>query len=365
MPLEPGSTAPAVDTTQTGQTAPVASVPNPAPASTPTPSGIDTSSTGAAPAQASLRDSLRQYGLDPSGFSDDQSAIAALASAYRQNSDLQRMAQYGQEYVRHADSFQAWMRERQEAQAKEQSKTQQWWKAPEYDPSWASKLTRDPNTGELRALPGADPSLVQKYLAWTEHQRGFLERFSQDPMKAIQPGIEQLIDQRAQQLIQQHLGGYREQTQAAQLIEQNSQWLHARDAQGQVVFNPQTGKPALSELGQYYAGQVQRAQQMGLQNSQAQHDYAIALTQNAYLTAQLKQQGQGQQAQTTGDAAKDRFLANSAQRAAQTGANGAVGSNGAPANPTPINGVRDLQNLMLQQMEAGGFRRGETVNLGR
>ena len=224
-------------TTPAVQTTPAESVAlnTPAP-STPTP----------AP-QLNVRETLRSLGFEQATqLPDDRTALEYLASATREAQSLRELAQHGRQYIQHADQFQAWLRERQEHERRTQEQSQNWWKAPEYDPGWLSKLVRDPQTGEIRALPGSDPTIVPKYLAWVEHQRQFMDRFSQNPIEAIRPGIEQIIEAKAQQMIQQHLGQYREQQQAAALLEQNSSWMQQQD--------PATGRPVLTEWGRRYAG---------------------------------------------------------------------------------------------------------------
>lgn len=364
-PIGGAPSAPAAPSPAAQPSSPSATQP---PGGTATGAQLGGAATTPAPDYATVRDTLRNYGLDLSGqFQDDHSVLQHLAGVYRQNQEMQQMAQYGHVYLQHADKFQAFLAQQQAEAQKTQQQANQWWKAPEYDPSWNAKLTRDHTTGEIKAVAGADPGLVNKYLAWVDHQRGFLDRFSQDPVKAIQPGIEQLIDQRAQQLIQQHLGGYREQTQAQQLVQSNAEWLHERNAQGQVVRNPQTGQPQLSEWGQRYGRYVQQAEGFGLRSVQAQHDYAVGLVQRDYLAQKYSQQNQQQQAQSQGDAAKEAFLRNGGAgvHSPGVGSNLAVGPNGAPAAPPPVTGVRGLQELMLKNMAAAGYQPNAMLDLNR
>ncbi len=374
VPISPSSGAgssPAPSSAPTSGLAPSTSTAGPAPDGVAGSGSLSPSSSPSTPAEQqyqTVRDTLRNYGLDQnflSQFSDDHQALQYLVGAHRQREELSQLAQYGRQYMQHADQFQAWMRTQQEAQQAQQAQQQAWWKAPEYDPSWASKLTRDPATGEIRATPGSDPALVQKYLAWVEHQRGFLDRFSQDPIKAIAPGVEEIARQVATQMIQQHLGGYQQQTQASAIIQQNADWLHQRDQQGQVQRDPRTGQPALSEYGRRYAAYVQQAEQLGIRDVQAQHNYAVGFVQRDALAAVYQGQRQAQSAQVQGDAAKQAFLANAAGGTHQPNNTGAVGVNGAPANPPPASGARGLQELLMKNMKAAGFQPGVPLDLGR
>lgn len=328
-------------------------------------SGVDAGQVGggaaAPPASESewtgVRDALLNYGIDlRQQFNDDDAALAHLATAYRNAQQNAQLVQYGQSYLQHAGEFQQYLQQRQEAARAEAAKqATSWWKAPEYDPRWESQLTRDPTTGELRAVSGADPSVVQKFLAWSDHQRGFLSKFSQDPITAIRPGIEQIARQVAAEMIQQNLGGYREQTAAAQFIEQNSSWLHARDGAGNVIQNPETGRPALSEWGQRFLGYVQEAERSGLRDVAGQQKYALGLVQRDYL---LSQRGPAAAADA-GAAAKDAFLNQAARHQPNEGQR-AAGVPAVPGNGVPNNAAL-LRDLLAKNLQAGGFGPGTQV----
>lgn len=361
----PGQATPAPAAAQPAQSAPAAQGPasqggssgisgvagvqagTPAPAQPQTPQGV--------------RDVLRTMGYDLSGqFQDDHSALAYLAQQARVAQQSAQLAQYGQQYLQHADQFQAFLRQQQAEQQRLAAQQQGWFKAPEFDPSWTQKIYRD-QAGNLQVVPGADPMLVSKYVAWTEHQRGWLDKISQDPIGAMRPGLEQLIDQRAQQLIEQRLGGFQEQNAARQFVQQNSSWLHARDQQGQVVIDPRTQMPALSPAGQRFAAYVQEAEQLGL-NTQGQTRYALGMVERDVAMARLQSQPQqaAQPAVTPQQQAKDDFLSQAAQRVltpAQQGTQGNV--QGAPPPIQP--GARNLREIMMADMAAAGFLPGQQL----
>lgn len=315
--------------------------------------------------QATFRDILRgQYGVDLSSYQSDHEALQHLLGTYRQAQDLQGLARLGQEFLPHRERYNAWLQEQRAAEQAKQQAQQAWWKKPEYDPSWMNKLTRDPQTGEVRPIPGADPGLVSKYMAWVEHQRGFLDKFSQDPMEAIGPGVKEIASQVAQQLIQQHLGGYQEQVSAKSLVS-NLPWLYQQDEQGNTYQDPRTGRPVLSQMGQRYAGYVAQAEQMGLQGVQAQHNYAVGMAQRDFLLTQFASNQQSQQAQSQGEAAKQQFLQSAAQHRPNVASAQANGANGAPVNPAGLNNQRSLQDYMMKAMAANGYQPGQTIDMGR
>lgn len=344
----PSPSAPAAAPQSTSQPAPTLSAPAPqAPQAAP-----------AATQQQGVRDLLRNFGVDFSAAPDDNTALQHLANVYRESQNLRQLAGYGQQYVQHADQFQAYLKQQQEVrQREEQAKQQSWWKAPEYDPSWSTKLVRDPNTGAIGVVPGADPSLAGKYMAWVDHQRGFLDKFSADPVGAIRPGIEQVARQVAQELIGQQLGGLREQTAAQQFVQQNSDWLHARNQDGSVAVNPQTGMPALSPMGQRFAGYVQEAESLGLREVAAQQKYALANVQRDYLLARSSQPAQQQPQVDPAVAAQQQFLATAAGQRQP-----AVPPGNVNGSPPPVNtGTRGLMDQMLADMQAAGFQPGQRL----
>ncbi len=358
-PIEPQTTTqPVAAQTPATQTAPAT------PVTSQTTPDVAAQQTQQAQTQQGFREALRNFGVElpQQQFADDQAAMRHIAEMMRQAPDLRQLAGYGQEYLQHREQFTAWQRQQEEARRQQQQQSQQWWKAPEYDPSWVQKLYADPVTGEIRVRPGNDPMIAAKYQAWLDHQRGFLDRFSQDPVKALQPGIEQIATEIAQRMIQKHLGGYQEQSQAREVIQSNSGWMHERDEQGRVLMDPQTGRPALSEWGRRYATYVQRAEQMGLSNVQAQHDYAYGLVQRDAALARYGQQAQSQQALSQSDQAKQDFLNRAAQQHnPNQGAAHTTGHNGAATQPV-MNGVESLKQQMLKNLEAAGYPQGKPLS---
>jgi hypothetical protein len=369
------TSAAAPDTTPAPAAAAASSAPAPASFSTPTSAaGGGTPSpapaaAAATPEYVSVREALAGYGLDlRSQFPDDHQALQHLIGQVRAAEQNRQMAQYGELYVQHAGPFQQWMREQQQAQAAAAQKQAEWFKAPEYDARWESQLTRDPATGEIRAVPGAPPDLVQKYAAWRDHQRSFLDKFSRDPIGSIRPGIEQVVDQLVQQRVQQHLGQYQERSAAQSFIQENSRWLHARDADGGVLRDERTGAPQLSPLGQRFAAYVGEAQQLGLAGTPAQSKYAMAMVQRDYLAAQAQAGATPPPAAPAAPAApadpnaaaKAAFL-----RQAGAGAGGTPAVAPAPQNtngqPPAATGPRALSQRLMAAMTSNGFAPGQTV----
>lgn len=321
--------------------------------------------TQAASDWVGVRDALKGLGVElPPQYADDRSALAALAASYRQAQEMQPLAQAGREYQQYRDQFTAWRQQQAEAERAKAAQAQQsWWKAPEFDPSWRSKLVRDQQTGEIKAMPGTDPSIVQKFLAAEEHRQAFMDKFAFDPLGAVKPGVEEVARKIAMEIVQQHLGGYQERVAAQNLVQQNSSWLHSRDGQGNVVVDPSTGRPQLSEMGQRYAHYVGVGAQRGWSQDQ-QHEYAMTAVQRDYL---LQNRAAPTAAAATGDAAKAAFLQAAAGNRGGAAAGPAVAAPAVvtPAGGSPMNGMRDLQNRMLQNMAAGGILPGQPIDTTR
>ncbi len=315
----------------------------------------------AAPSFLGVRDALKGYGLDlGKQFTDDHSALQHLALAYQRLQQSQGLLPYAEQYQRHAGEFQEYLRARAEAQRQQQQgQKPSWWQAPEYDPNWVNKLTRDPVTGELRVLPGNDPSILQKFSQALDHRTSFLDKFAFDPIGSIKPGLEETVREIAQQMIQEQMGSFQDRNFANSWVQQNAAWLHARDQQGNVLRDPGTGAPQLSQVGQRFATYVQALDGAGLKNVQLQQALAQRLVEGDLARLGLSQQTQGQAAAQTGEQQKQDFLT----QAAQTGAQPAPANYGAAAaqEQPPLKTPQDLMKAMMASFTTAGFKPGDSL----
>lgn len=304
------------------------------------------------PSFVPIHEALRAYGYElPQGLEGH----AALQHLVLQAREAQELAQYGRQYMAHASQFEQWMRSQQEAQQGQRKES--WWKAPEFDPSWRTKILRDPNTGELKPAPGADPMIVQKYLQALEHQQSFMDRFSFDPIGAIKPGLEELIQQVAQQVVQQSLGGYQQQATVSSFERQNENWLYQHDQSG-ALLRDQQGQPRFTAWGERFAQYSQALRQRGLTDIGTLIEAALAYTQRDFLASQ---QGPGvaqqQQLQQANEQARQQFLqgAGAAPGAGHQPQHG--GSLAGAVNPQlpAQNGQLPLAERMRQQLKVAGI----------
>src|SRR5262245_8122562 len=317
----------------------------------------DAAPAGAAPGVApgaGVREMLGRYGIDGSAFQSDEQALQTLLSVANEGRQAQSMLPYAQQYLQHAGEFQQYLAERQRQAAWAQAQQQQsWWKAPEFDPTWRTRIFRD-QEGALRVAPGQDPAILAKYQAWQDHQTDFLNSFSRDPIAAIRPGIEQLIEQRAGEIIARQMAYQQEQQVARAFIANNSSWLHQTDAQGNLVTDPRTGRPALSGLGRQLADYVREAEMMGLSSSDAQQRYAMTALQRDVAVARLTAAAQGGGAAPVdqAQAMRNDFLS----RAGAQYRGGPAAQGQAPAVPVAAApGARGLAELMRQAFVREGF----------
>lgn len=314
----------------------------------------DTQASQGPPPLSGLREALSPHFGDQalSQFQDDQTLLSHLVSAYQQAQNANRLAPYGEMYLQHADKFQSWLKQEQEREQAAQAQQQSWWKAPEYNPAWINMVEKD-EQGNLRAKPGYPPDIPQKLLTALDHQKTFLNDFSFNPIEKLKPGIMEIAKQVAQEMVQQHLGGYQEEVFANNFVQQNSAWLHQRDQAGNVLFDQRTGKPALTAEGQRFARYANQAQQMGISNVEAQRDYAFGMTQRDIALAQLQAGGNA----ANGQAANRRFL--DQRNPNQSGVQPANGQK--PAKPPIGTGARNLSRRMMEAMQEEGIQPGQKL----
>jgi hypothetical protein len=323
-----------------------------------------------APTQAELtvRQVLQNLGYQGADqFSNDHQALQNLVAQARHAQENQQLYQYGQQYLQHAPQFQQWLQAQEQQRQAQAQQQQNWWSAPEFNAEWQHQIYQDPTSGELRVKPGAPLDALQKYNAWRNHQTNFLNNFSRDPIGSIRPGIEQVVQNVASQMVQRALQAQQEQATAQQFIQQHGSWLHETDQNGQPVADPRTGRPALSSLGQSFARHVFEAERMGLMDSASQQRYAMTALQRDFLLAryQAAQQPQNQGVNTPvpptpGQAQKDSFLQQAAAAAAQNPGQPLGQTQGQYQSPQGFS-TRGLADAMLNDLRAAGFQPGQQL----
>lgn len=321
-------------------------------ASSTSPASSTPSSPGSGEGFVSIRDAVRSaYPHLGEQFQDDNAALQHLLLSYQQAQQYREVAPYAQQYMQHASQFQQYLAQQQQAAREAEAARNAapgWWKAPEYNASWREGVEQDPQTGEYRVKNGFSPDILPKLREAMAHRQQFMDKFAFDPIGSIKPGIEEVARQVAQEMVQQHLGGYQSTVQANNIVEQNSSWLHARDQAGNVLVNPQTGRPALSPLGQRTAQYVVEVEKMGVTGVQQQWNMAKAMAERDLLMADYE----NRQRALNGQASKQQFI---------NGAQHQPNASGAQVAAPPANPVSGGANRVMDVQERMKLKRGQAV----
>lgn len=173
---------------------------------------------------------------------------------------------------------------------------------PQFDFNLLSFISKDPSTGQLQLLPGAPPDALARYQDYQEKLHQAQRQFWSEPQKFLLPMIQEEAKKIAAQQFREQYQGIQSQQTASQILQQNADWLYAKDQGGQPQFryDPATGqnRPVLSELGQQYGRLIQSLDAQGVRDPNAQHQLAVAQLQNMLYQAQQRQAAAGQTQQT-------------------------------------------------------------------
>jgi hypothetical protein len=307
------------------------------PDGTPEPQAATTQTAAPEPAQGyvPLHEALRQAGYELPEGTEGYAALTRVVQDAKRARELAHLEPYGRQYVQHADKFQAYLKAQDEAARKAQTpEPAKWWNPPQYDPAWQSKIVRD-QQGNLQVLPGHDPAILNKFLAWREHQQDFIERFTSDPIGAIRPGIEEVVQQVAERLVQDRLAQTQAQQFTTDFLRQN-EWLYEAG-----------DRSRLSPEGRAFTHYLAEAEKLGLPDDQARSRYALSMTQAHVAVARSQQQAPPDQQNAR---AKQDFL-DRGQQAAQRPATPAQAT-ASQAAQTPVGGSLE-QRLRMAAKAAG------------
>lgn len=235
-----------------------------------------------------IRDYAKANGLNIDHIQDSEAAARYLIDMARNNSAY---AQYGQQLAPYYQDIQRYLAQRQQPAPQQQQAPQprSYFGLPEYNPEWLDFLERDA-AGNIVPKVGAPPDIVGKVVQYQKALQNFQTNFWKEPEKYLQPMIQDAVAPLVQRTIQQNLAGYQDQVFATNFVSQNSNWLHYRDTQGQVIRDPITGGYSLTPEGQLFVQHLKRAETMGISNLQSQQQYAMDQMRLAYFAQQQNQQ---------------------------------------------------------------------------
>jgi hypothetical protein len=179
------------------------------------------------------------------------------------------------EYMQNRQRYQEWVNA-QQAQQQKPAEPPKWWNPPQVKDTWKNYIVRDPQTGREVIDPNApmDAKLaLQEYQTYTAD---FAKRFVTNPEDTLKPFIEQVAMQKAQELVQQHLGQYTAQNYVSSLEQQNADWLY--DQRGQI-----------SPEGRAIQGYIEQAAQSGISSPDARWQYATSMLERDLLNLRYQQ----------------------------------------------------------------------------
>lgn len=292
-------------------------------------------------------EAARKYGLSDVAqqYPDPDAALAMMAQQIQQYRQVQPVLPYAQLYQQHQQQFQEYLRHQQEQQRQQaQAQQQAWWKAPEFKPEWRDAVEQDPQTGQWRVKDGYPPDTVQRLREALLHQRQFLDRFAFDPIGSIKPGIEEVVREEAQKIVQQHLGGYQDKVFSDSWVANNREWLFQQGPNG----------PVLSPSGQQFGAYVQQLEQAGIRDVRMQQQLALGMLQRDAAVARLQQLLPAQQQQQ----ANQNLIQGAAQNRPQP--SGSVNSLTAPgaAEAPSQNAGLGLADRLRRDFAAAGLSDG-------
>lgn len=187
------------------------------------------------------------------------------------------------EYMQNRQRYQEW----QNAQQAQQTKTPEqpkWWNPPQVKDTWRNYIVRDPQTGREVIDPNAPLEAKMALQEYQTYTADFAKRFVTNPEDTLKPFIEQIAQQKAQELVQQQLGQYTAQNYVSSLEQQNADWLY--DTRGQI-----------SPEGRAIQGYIEQAAQSGISTPEARWQYATSMLERDLLNLRYQQMMAGMQQQ--------------------------------------------------------------------
>jgi len=203
-------------------------------------------------------------------------AFNGYGETQRQLQQYQSLIPHTTEYVANREKYQQWLSAQQEASKPKPAEQPKWWNPPSVEDTYKNYIIRDPQTGKEVIDPNAPFEAQQALRKYQDYTAQFARKLVTDPESTLKPFVEQVAMQKAQELVQQHLGQYQAQNYVTDLERQNSDWLY--DQNGQV-----------SREGQAIQAYIQQASQIGIADPKARWQYATGMLQRDLLNLRYQQ----------------------------------------------------------------------------
>jgi hypothetical protein len=256
-----------------------------APASPPTPPAAP-----APPAPPTVLDRLRGYGIE-GDFENEDKALEHLASEAKRAQSQQSWANLGLQFaeLQRSQDWQEFVASRRQPQqpvtppvaapsGSGAAPAGFQWQAPEFNPAWLNLVKYD-DDGNLVPLPGADPLLPQKILAWRDFTQQQQTSLFQNPVQFFDPIVEQKLTPfkaQIEQYVQQQIAAVMAQNQVAtftdQALAEVEPWAWVRGNDGRRFIDPNTGRPVLTAEGLAYREALGELEALP---PQKRHEYAL------------------------------------------------------------------------------------------
>lgn len=197
-------------------------------------------------------------------------------AAQKALAQYQRLIPYANEYIRHKDDFERFLsaKDAPQAPAAPQQQPQQaassWWSPPEIKDSYRRYILRDENGREVisQDAPPEARVAIEDYM---EYRANFANKFLANPEEALGPMVEQIAQQKANELLQQQLEVRDQESYVTSLEREHADWLYEEDGQ----------TPTAEGLAvQRY---IEQAAQFGIANAEQRWEYATSMVERDLL----------------------------------------------------------------------------------
>jgi hypothetical protein len=187
-----------------------------------------------------------------------------VAESKRQLSQYQNLLPATQDYLRNEQQFRAWQKSQAEAARPAPPETPKWWNPPQVKETWRNFIVRDPQSGKEMIAPDAPYEAQQAIREYQTYTADFARRLVTDPENTLKPFIEQVAQQKAQELVQGQFSQYATTNYVSDLEKQNADWLY--DSAGGVT-------PEGAAIQRYIAD----AANLGISSPDARWKYATSM----------------------------------------------------------------------------------------
>lgn len=302
--------------------------------------------------QITFRSLLSERGLNVPDDADEVEVLGNLLDRYSQAGEqMRRMQAEQQQLQQYVQQYQYMLHQQQQKPLEQTTRSaterkpltgalKHWESVPEWNENW-SKLVRRDEEGNLVAVPGADPTLPQKYmqrLEWEERaQRTFFENPQQFLLESFQanPDFQNAIQQQIQQAVAQ----VQDRFEAQQITAQMKPYL--QDESGQ-----------WNEAGLAYTQAIEHAEKnLGIYGTQQLH--ALGLQAATPYIRMMQAQQQAPPEEKPAEVKKKRqinFLKKQAERKPNRGQSAEK-----RAKVRPPRDAVDLEKQMIEQMKDMGI----------